>query len=230
MNHYPRYALYYAPAESSDLARFGARTIGYDAYSGSDVEVAPEILSSFPDWAELTRDPRKYGFHATFKAPFFLKSGATEEDLLAALSEFVAKPRTRPVIDPVIRQVESFIAIVPSVPSDELCALAEACVVEFDELRAPLTPEDRARRKPDALSVRQRGHLDQWGYPYVMQDFRFHMTLTGSLNPDQADVILPRLQQSFSALEIGSTIIDRIALFKQDDAASRFVIVTSHLL
>ncbi|MBY0383327.1 MAG: DUF1045 domain-containing protein [Xanthobacteraceae bacterium] len=228
MNPYPRYALYYAPGPRSELHRFGAQTIGYDAYSGVDVDFAQGVLRTRPDWADLTRDPRKYGFHATLKAPFFLRPGVKEDDLRAALVRFSQRPRARAVIEPVIRPIESFVAIVPSVTNEELNALASDCVAEFDDFRAPLTNEDRARRNPDTLTPSQQAYLDRWGYPYVMDDFRFHMTLTGSLQPEQSRAILPMLQQSFGALGITSLAIDRIAMFRQDSAETRFSIVACH--
>ena len=75
MTHFPRYAIYYAPAPDSDLDRFGAQLLGYDAFSGEDLPFPDGILQAAPDWHELTRDPRKYGFHATLKAPLSLAPG-----------------------------------------------------------------------------------------------------------------------------------------------------------
>src|SRR6201999_3955680 len=106
--------------------------------------------------SDLTRDPRKYGFHGTLKAPFFFRRGVTEDHLRLALAEFAQRPRARPVIRPVVRSIESFIAIVLAAPNAELSALASDCVVHFDDFRAPLTAEDRARRDPDALTPSQR--------------------------------------------------------------------------
>src|ERR1700750_803177 len=105
MNRYPRYALYYVPQQHTELYRFGAQTIGYDAYSGAEVSFAPDVLRAHPGWSDLTRDPRKYGFHGTLKAPFFLRPGTTEDDLRPALAEFAQRPRARPVIKPVVRSI-----------------------------------------------------------------------------------------------------------------------------
>ena len=69
MADYPRYAIYYTPAPGSDLDRFGAQLLGYDAFTGVDLPFPDSILQMSPDWHDLTRDPRKYGFHATLKAP-----------------------------------------------------------------------------------------------------------------------------------------------------------------
>jgi putative phosphonate metabolism protein len=225
MANYPRYAIYYAPAPGSDLDRFGAQLLGYDAFGGGDLPFADGIEQTVPDWRELTQDPRKYGFHATLKAPMPLASSTTEAELLAACESFANTPRTIPVIRPVVDSISGFITVVAAEPSNELERLAADCTRDFDSFRAPLTPEDRARRNPSRLTPRQRDYLERWGYPYVMEDFRFHLTLTGRLGTERRAAILPILQQRFAALGITTLAIDRIALFRQDNADSRFRII-----
>jgi putative phosphonate metabolism protein len=230
MTETPRYALYYAPPPRSELGRFGAHLLGYDAFSGKTLRLPVDIEQMLPDWGELTQDPRKYGFHATLKAPMWLADGKTEIELLAACASFAGSPRRIPVIEPVVNAIGDFIAIVPSQRSVELEQLAADAVGRFDGFRAPLTPEDRARRGPDRLTPRQREYLDRWGYPYVMEEFRFHMTLTGRLKAERRETVLNILRQRFAALELATIAVDRIALFRQDDANARFRIVRQYLL
>ena len=225
MADYPRYAIYYVPAPVSDLDRFGAHLLGYDAFGGADLPFPDGILQTVPDWREQTSDPRKYGFHATLKAPMSLASGKTEVELLAACAVFAATPRAIPVIRPVVGSIEGFIAVIPAEPPPELIQLAADCVREFDSFRAPLSEQDRARRNPSQLTSTQREHLDRWGYPYVMDDFRFHMTLTGRLGAERREPLLKMLAERFAALDLPTLPIDRIAIFRQDNAASRFRIV-----
>lgn len=225
MSEYPRYAIYFAPDADRALTRFGAETLGYDAYSGHEIDHPKAVLADFPDWAGMTADPRKYGFHGTLKAPFALADDKSEADLLATLDEFAEQPREIPIIAPVVRIISGFTAIVPDEADDDLQLLAEACVREFDPFRAPMSAEDRARRKPDALTPRQIEHLDDWGYPYVFEDFRFHMTLTGRLTEERGAAALALLQHRFDELGIDELPIDSIAVFKQDSATTRFRIV-----
>jgi putative phosphonate metabolism protein len=225
MADFPRYAIYYAPAPGSDLDRFGAQMLGYDAFTGDELPFPDGITESAPDWRDLTKDPRKYGFHATLKAPLSLACGETEPELLAACEAFASTPRPIPVIKPVVSSISGFIAVVPGEPSADLERLAADCTSEFDSFRAPLTPEDRARRIPSGLTARQCEHLDRWGYPYVMEDFRFHLTLTGRLDAERRGPILTMLRNSFSAIGIETLAIDRIALFRQDNTDSRFRII-----
>jgi putative phosphonate metabolism protein len=222
MANYPRYALYYAPAPGGALARFGAEMLGYDAYRGNDL---PFPVGVPPDWREITQDPRKYGFHATLKAPIALAQGKTEADLAGACEIFADAPRQIPVIEPIIDSISGFIAMIPAKPSPELQQLAADVTRDFDSFRTPLTPQDRARRNPERLTPRQVEYLDRWGYPYVMEEFRFHMTLTGRLETERREVVVPMLRERFASVRLATLAIDRLALFRQDDAASRFRII-----
>jgi putative phosphonate metabolism protein len=230
MTDYPRYAIYFVPAPGSALDRFGAHLLGYDAFSGEKQPFPDGIEQGVPDWRELTHDPRKYGFHATLKAPLSLADGKTEAELLAACETFSNIARPIPIIKPVVNSISEFIAVVPANRSATLDQLAADCVREFDSFRAPLTSEDLARRNPYLLTPSQREHLDRWGYPYVMEDFRFHMTLTGRLKAERREAILAILRKRFAALELTTLAVDRIALFRQDDADSRFRIVGHYAL
>jgi len=225
MSNYPRYAIYYAPEPASDLDRFGAELLGYDAFTGKDLPFPGGVIEAAPDWHELSSDPRKYGFHATLKAPFSLAQGRTEADLLAACAAFAATPRATPRFRPVVGSISGFIAVIPAEPPPALLKLAADCVSEFDFLRAPLSAADRARRNPAQLTPTQRERLDRWGYPYVMEEFRFHMTLTGRLGSERREPILAMLRDRFASIGRETLAIDRIAVFAQENAASRFRIV-----
>jgi putative phosphonate metabolism protein len=225
MAPYPRYAIYYAPPEGTALDDFGASLLGCDAWTGKDLAFPEQVTQFVPDWIDVTSDPRKYGFHATLKAPFALAIDRREDELLAACDTFAATPRPHPIITPVVDAISGFIAVVPAEPVSELQRLASDCVTEFDGFRAPLTDDDRARRNPAALSPRQRDYLDRWGYPYVLDEFRFHMTLTGRLGAARREPILAMLRSRFAELHLDRLAIDRIALFRQDDENARFRII-----
>lgn len=221
----PRYAIYFAAGRDSILSRFGAELLGYDAYRGDELPFPRQALEVAPDWRDISADPRRYGFHATLKAPMALASGRTEAELAAACAAFAGTPRPIPTIRPVVDSISGFIAVIPAEPVDALQGLAADCVRDFDSFRAALTAEDRARRRPEKLTERQRGYLDRWGYPYVMEEFRFHMTLTGRLDSERRRPILQMLRTRFASLRVDTLAIDRLALFRQDDAKARFRII-----
>jgi putative phosphonate metabolism protein len=225
MATHSRYAIYYTAAHGSALDRFGASLLGYDAYSGEDLPFADGVAQTIPDWRDLTQDPRKYGFHATLKAPIALAPTKTEAQLAAACESFAGRTRPIPLIRPVIGSISGFIAVIPAEPSAELELLAADATKAFDPFRAPLTPEDRARRNPARLTPLQREYLERWGYPYVMEEFRFHMTLTGRLPEERRKPVLAMLRSKFSVTGIGPVAIDGIALCRQATPQSRFRII-----
>ena len=225
MAPYPRYAIYYAPPAGTALDEFGARLLGYDAWTGTDLAFPEQVAQMVSDWIDVTGDPRKYGFHATLKAPFALAIDRREDELLAACAAFAGTPRLLPIITPVVDSISGFIAVVPAEPVSELQRLASDCVTAFDDFRAPLTYDDRARRNPAALSPRQCDYLDRWGYPYVLEEFRFHMTLTGRLGAARRAPIVAMLRGRFAELRLDHLAIDRIALLRQDGENARFRII-----
>jgi len=176
-----RYAVYYLPPEGSALARFGAHWLGWECAAGRAVDHTEVALPGDLTVAEITGTPRKYGFHGTLKPPFRLTAGRKAEALDDALSALAA--RTRPFDAPALRlaALGRFLALVPSAPCPALDDLAAAAVRDLDAFRAPPSGAELARRRAAGLSPRQEANLTRWGYPYVMQDFRFHMTLTGGL-------------------------------------------------
>jgi putative phosphonate metabolism protein len=225
MPQYPRYAIYFVPPADSAFYRFGASLLGYDTFEGKPLAFPEGIEAQIGGWKNITTDPRKYGFHATLKAPMSLAAGRNETELMAAVQKFVRTPREIPTIATAVHPIGSFIAVIPETPSPALQKLVDDCVTTFDSFRAPLTPEDRARRDVAALTEKQIEYLDRWGYPYVFGEFRFHMTLTGSLAAERRDPILAILQARFAALGIRSLKIGEVALLRQNDIKSNFTVI-----
>jgi hypothetical protein len=134
------------------------------------------------DLRDLTDEPRNYGFHATLKAPFRLAQGVSETDLFKAVQNFAAQESALDMGNLDVKTIGSFVALTPR-PNDALRDFAARCVQALEPFRAPLTPDERAKRLRAPLTPRQIELMDTWGYPYVFDEFRFHMTLTSSLNP-----------------------------------------------
>lgn len=226
-NASPRYALYYAPHASSTLWSFGSRVLGYDAVSGQSVH-HPEALGEFlARWPSLTTEPRKYGFHATLKAPFHLIESQDERALLLAVDNF--SKLTRAISLPVkAANIGPFIALKPSSSAEQINALASEIVDHFDHFRKPLSPEDRNRRLQSPLTDRQIAYLDLYGYPYVHEEFRFHMTLTNALHIEDREAILNCLRSLFEA-EVGDAeiFINRLCVFRQESPQERFRVIYS---
>ncbi len=215
----PRYAIYFVPGPETELYRFGASVLGYDIYTGNDTSF---IGSAAPDWPGKIREPRTYGFHATLKPPFRLAPGAATSDLEKAVDAF-AKSHRRINVGPLeVRSLGSFIALVPVAPCSPLDQLAGACVHQFDHFRAPMNGQERARRIAAPLSDEQIINLDRWGYPYVFDDFRFHMTLTGPLvDGDRAQTLKWLMTEFASRTAAQRLVLDRLVIAHQTDGAFR---------
>lgn len=220
----PRYAIYFVPRAETALYRFGASVLGYDCYTGDDVP--PLAGTEAFVWPEIVREPRVYGFHATLKAPFRLAEGFTEAGLEQAV--FSAASDVAPVIagQLVAREIGAFIALVPKKQCSALNRLAETCVQAFDHFRAPMSDAERARRLAAQLTAPQIVHIDRWGYPYVFEEFRFHMTLTGPLVLSERARAFAFLCEQFEQVpEARSLIIDQIVIARQSATNSPFEIL-----
>lgn len=209
----PRYAVYFVPRPETELARFGARVIGYDIWSGDTVPF-PDLAAYAGGTPAFTHEPRRYGFHATLKAPFHLRDGVDEAALRSRAAAFAQAQTPVPLGRLEVRALSGFLALVPVAPPPALAQLAAACVRAFDAFRAPLTEADRARRLKSRLTERQLAHLDAWGYPHVFDDFRFHMTLTGTLDAPMREALAAPLATLWSAID-EPVVIEGIALVVQ---------------
>lgn len=177
MGDWRRHAIYFAPPQGSELARFGAAWLGWDPAAGAVVARSPDAL--LPD--AMVAEPARYGFHATLKAPFRLTGSATTDDLDAATAS-LARALAGCELRLQVAALGGFVALVPVDVPAELTTLEAALVRGLDRFRAPLSEAEIARRRPDRLDARGREHLAAWGYPHVLDRFRFHMTLTGQLD------------------------------------------------
>lgn len=221
-----RYALYLAPPAASALWRFGSAVLGYDCETGA--EPAPPELAGFDaeTWHAATAEPRRYGFHGTLKAPFRLAEGFDAADLRAAVTALAAEQHPFELPPLVVRAIGPFIALVPPAPVPTLEEVARCAVLDLDRLRAPLTQAELSRRRPERLSARQRMYLDAYGYPYVLEEFRFHMTLTGPLPERERGHALNALAEAFAAsgAELPVTV-GEISLYAQSGPGERFRLV-----
>ena len=224
-----RYGIYFVPASSTELYQFGASVIGYDVYSGTDVPGLEHIAFATERAAAWRKEPQRYGFHATLKAPFELLPGATSAQVLALAGELASR-RSRFVL-PALRValLSRFLALVPQSLCPELQQLADACVRAFEPLRAPLSESDRQRRRASQLTLRQIEHLDAWGYPYVFDDYRFHMTLTGPLAIEDQRLLTPVLETLWASHK-APVEIDAIAVVVQPSRDARFKVLERYAL
>lgn len=218
-----RYAIYYAPPAEHPLTAMASAWLGYDAWSAATV-ARPQIEGLDLDPASLealVESPRRYGFHATLKAPFELAAGQSEAALFAALTEFAS---TQPSFTATlaVQSLSGFIALTLAEPCPAMDALHAACVRAFEPFRAPISDADLTRRRRAALTPAQEAQLITYGYPYIFNDFRFHMTLTGRIaDAAQRPRLVAALARHFAATT-GVQTIETLCLFRQENRNAPF--------
>ena len=109
-----RYAVYFAPRADSAWWRAGSRWLGRCAARLEPLPQAPLPGVPAPELHRLTKAPRRYGWHATLKAPFALAPGVDVEQLRAALRSLCARlsspSRCRALK---VAMLDDFLALVP---------------------------------------------------------------------------------------------------------------------
>ena len=223
-----RYAVYYAPPSGSRLEALGIAWLGRDHRSGEELP-QPEVAGMAPArLRELTASPRRYGFHGTLKAPFRLAQGCDAPALHAALEQFAARHRPFTLAPLRLADIGGFLALVPSEPAPALDALAADCVVGFEPFRAPLTPAELDRRRRSLLTPRQEAQLEAYGYPYIFEDFGFHLTLTDRLAPPDKAILLPHLEAFTASVTSAPFLVDEVALYVEPAAGAPFRLVARY--
>ena len=214
-----RVAVYYAPRPDDRLHGDAACWLGRDAITGAAVP-QPDIAGI----AEVTAEPRLYGIHATLKPPMRLAVGVSWDDVMRGARELaqLLAPFDLPPL--AVCDVHGFLALRETVASAPLQALADACVEQLDALRAPPSDDELARRRRAKLTPQQDAMLVRWGYPYVLETWFFHMTLSRRLNATEKQVFMPAAEAHLAGAIALPRRVSDICLFVQPAPGQPFVI------
>ena len=226
MQDFRRYAIYVlADGPLHDAA---SRWLGWDCRSGKPVD--HPVIADLPAPVEdLTATPRQYGFHGTVKPPFRLADGMTLADLLHACDRLMTTLPPVQIDQLMVRPLGGFVAMVPRERSAALEQLAADVVRELDGFRALPGEAELARRRAGGLSASEEANLLRWGYPYVMDDFRFHMTLSGKRSAEEAHALAETLAAHFAPVIPQPFAIDSLGLLGEDEEG-RFHLVETYAL
>jgi hypothetical protein len=192
-----RFAVYYAPATDSAL------------WQRAEDWLAQE------DRQPLTVSARRYGFHATLKAPMVLAAGAERAQLEMALAEFADGHRPVRLSGVAPRLIDGFLALTCEPQPQALTDFAATVVTDFERFRAPLEPAERERRLRAPLTARQIELLDEYGYPFVLEEFLFHMTLTDRLPSERRGELVAAATEWFADELAEPIVLDRLVLFHE---------------
>lgn len=218
-----RYAIYYSPAQDHPLTQCASRWLGRNAYSG-------EIIATDHGLDAFLTSPKKYGFHGTLKAPFKLANSVYEEDLIELFDQFASEHTAFTLKALTLAQIGPFFALVSAEADDALQSFAESVVRGFEPMRAPLSHADIERRNPSRLTPAQWNNLQRWGYPYVMDEFRFHLTLTGPVDTAQSGDVETAIKHHFDGFINAPLTIDTIALFTEPRRGDPFTVLRTACL
>lgn len=212
-----RFALYWAPELDDPLHAAGSAWLGRDAETGAALP-QPEV----PDIVAITADARRYGLHATLKPPFRLSCSYAE--LRAAVAAFAA--RTQPFDLPplAVADLGGFLALRETAPCPALHALCDDAVAALDACRVPPDAAELAKRRAAGLTTRQEAMLARWGYPYVFEEWRFHVTLTRRLTTAEAAIVRPAAEKAVAIAAAVPRTVRSVCLFSQSAPGLPFMI------
>ena len=211
-----RYAVYYVPPKTSALAAFGRDWLGVDVETGTNLDPTPIVGIPLERQRALIAEPQRYGFHGSLKPPFSLATNFTANGLLFA-TQLLAKGIKPIEIPPLeLAFIGKFLALSPVSSSAQLENLAASCVRALEGFRAHRTEQELAEYRQSKLTVHQEQMLDNWGYPYVLEEFRFHITLTGRIDDEKERNLVMKAAAERCADFVGKPlIIDEFTICKQ---------------
>jgi len=197
MTPFERYAVYFVPEENDDILTLADAWFGRCTLTGTSK--IPPLFSGFPQnrIEAITERPSRYGFHATLKAPFRPAQGVGLKEIARAVEKLADGLPVGPRLKLKLDVLDDFLALRPIGDDSAIHAVANACVTRLDHLRAPMTAEEYQHRTKSPMSEQQKSFLHSWGYPHVLAQFRFHMSLTRRLHPVEISPLFNVLDSYF---------------------------------
>jgi putative phosphonate metabolism protein len=214
-----RHAIYFTPDPLGMLHRLGSQWLGRDAVNWKTLSEQPDARL-----AELTTDARRYGFHGTLKPPFRLKDGTTFSSFEVAARRISSQHVAFATTNLALKVIDGFLALAPETDCEALDHLAADCVRHLDDFRKAAGEAELLRRRAVGLTDRQDAHLIRWGYPYVFDDLRFHMTLTRRLTDEERAWVWPLAQAHFAAVLGQPLHVDAISLVTEPSDNADFMV------
>ncbi|WP_293577321.1 DUF1045 domain-containing protein [Phaeobacter sp.] len=210
---FSRYAIYYLPPATEPWSQFATQWLGWDIHHGQQID---HPADTGLDISAITRTPRKYGLHATIKPPFRLADGTSVDALADRFAALARSARAVSLDGLALTRMGRFLALCPVGDQSALNKLALQCVRDLDEFRAPPPEAELERRRQGGLSAVQEQALMTWGYPYVGDSFRFHITLSGRQPKSELPEIETFLQARLVPLLPTPITISDLALVGED--------------
>jgi putative phosphonate metabolism protein len=222
---FKRYAVYFGPRPNEPLHDFGKFWFGIDPETGASLPTSPLAGHSEDLHSAIIKAPRHYALHGTLKPPFVLADGTEYDALKQAVSDLAATLSPVTLSPLYLKDLNGFLALCPTEPSAVLRALAGRCVTELDAFRRPASEGEIEKRRAAGLTPNQDANLLRWGYPYVLDDFRFHITLTSRLQDKEIQTVAAALSPRVSPILTAPTVLQDLCLYGEPEDGSPFRIV-----
>lgn len=185
---FKRYAIYYIPEMDAEFYKSGTKWLGWDVFTGKKIVNNKD---------HITKNARRYGFHGTLYPPFELKSKINFNDFEKSVDQFAKNKKAFDMGKGKITNLDQFIAICFNESEKKLKFFAADCIKYFHKYRKYPSQNELEKRRKIGLTKRQEKNLVEWGYPFVMEEFKFHMTLTGHLQDNEKKLIESKLKKIF---------------------------------
>jgi hypothetical protein len=220
-----RCAVYFVPDIHSAWWQAGSAWLGRCAATGQPMAQPPLAgISPQAQWA-VTAEPRRYGWHATLKAPFKIMPGENLKSVMLALKALADRLTACDLPSLQVSTQGGFMALRPEGDLSRINSAAAACVQDLHRFASPLSEADLVRRRQAPLTPEQDRLMLAWGYPYVLDAFEFHLSLTNKLD-DLSDDMRTAWQLAAQAhfASLGVCRFDRLALFVEPQRGADFVL------
>ena len=228
-----RYALYYVPRHGGRFNEAGARWLGRDAYDGQRYQQPSVDGLSGERVAELTTNARRYGFHATLKAPAPLAAECREADYVAAVGAFCKEmaPVTLPKLTlGSIGMSGTLFALVPETPHAPMNTLERSIVTHFEPWRGASRVVAHEKKRHFKLTERQIEMQQRWGYAFAVDEFRFHITLTDRIPAENVEAVRAAITEHFAEFLAAPLAVDRLGILVEDSPGAPFRVLESFAL
>lgn len=222
---YKRYAVYFGPRPNEPLHDFGKSWFGTDPETGASLPTSPLPGYSQDTHSTIIKAPRHYALHGTLKPPFVLADGTEYDALKQAVSDLAVTLSPVTLSPLYLKDLSGFLALCPAEPSPSLRILAGRCVTELDQFRRPASESEIEKRRAAGLTPDQDANLLRWGYPYVLDEFRFHITLTSRLQEKDRQAVAAALSPRVSLILTAPTVLQDLCIYGEPDDGSPFRIV-----
>lgn len=223
-----RYAIYFTPPPNHPLHEVASHWLGRDVFSGESIAPPHLTTLSAGEIAFYSASARRYGFHGTLKAPFYLQEKMSEEQLLESFTAYCEQQYPIRIPPLTLSNIDGFFVLVPQETPHDLNHFANDIIMHFDRFSAPLNERDIIRRNPETLTQRQLRYLTQWGYPYVFEEFRFHMTLSSAISIGERRAVKQALEDWFAPILEKEFDMLGLALFVEKEPGAPFLVHSYH--